>query len=233
MKGKIEFLMENDGTLEGAPCVKLKGVAQSNKVDGAYYYDDRGNKRSLFSGGLELTQLGDDMFYIIIPSSRKVFIIDQRGNCEPVSLFMADLEITTTEEGFIKIENPKGKFRYIDRLFQKSEQPTELGKALYQYDKENIKPEEVIDAYIKEAYKDDPEDVIANKVMKFILNEERARAIREIEGMKDVPAGYVEDFKSKIAGIEAYLEQEQKRLQNKEAAKKAISSISFDKNFLG
>lgn len=232
MKGKIEFLLEDDGTLEGAPCVRLKGVAQSNKVDGAYY-DDRGNKRSLFSGGLELKRLGDDMFYIIIPSSKKVFIIDQRGKCESVSLFMADLEITTTEDGFIKIENPKGKFRYIDRLFQKSEQPTELGKALYQYDREKIKPERVIDAYFKEAYKDDPEGVIKDKVMKFILNEEKARAFREIEGMEDVSAKYVEDFKSKIADIEAYLALKQERLQKKETAKKAISSISFDKNILG
>lgn len=252
MKGKIEFLMEDDGTFDGAPCVKLEGVDQSNKVVGAYYYDDRGNKRSLFSGGLELKQLGDDMFYIIPPSSSMVYLIDQRGACgafyleRPTKLapgegdgeiegerdFERDKKITATADGFIKIEYSRGDEIYIDRLFQKSTRPTELGKALYQYDRENINPEDVIDAYFKGAHKDDPAGVIKNKVMEFILNEEKARAFREIEGMEDVPDEYVKGLEDKIAGIEAYLKLKQEGLKRKEAAKKAISSISFDSNFL-
>lgn len=233
MKGKIEFLMEDDGTLDGAPCVKLEGVAQSNKVVGAYYYDDNGNVKDLSIGYERRIQLGDDMLYVVSPNGRHVCVVDQRGNCR-VLPFGWNKKITATEDGFIKIEGVAGSCLYYDRLFQASTQPTELGKALYQYDREeNITPEEVIDAYFEEAYKDDSAGVIANKVMEFILNEEKARADREIEGMEDVSEDYVQGVADKIAGIEAHFKLKQERLQKKEAAKKAISSISFDKNFLG
>lgn len=226
MKGKIEFLMKRNDSGDNIPFVRLDGC--SDGVEVSLF----GDRATLFNETKELKRLGDDMFYISIPSSKKVFIIDQRGNCKSVGLFTADVEITTTADGFIKIENPKGNFRYIDRLFRESTQPTELGKALYQYDRENIKPEDVIDAYFKEAYKDDPAGVIKNKVMEFILNEEKARAFREIAWMEDVPDEYVKGLESKIAGIEAHLTLKQERLQKKEAAKKAVSSISFGSNFL-
>ena len=219
--------MKRNDSGDNIPFVRLDGC--SDGVEVSLF----GDRATLFNGTKELKRLGDDMFYISIPSSKNVFIIDQRGNCKPVRLFTADVEITTTADGFIKIENPKGNFRYIDRLFQESTQPTELGKALYQYDREKIKPERVIDAYFEEAYKDDHEGVIKNKVMEFILKEEKARAIRGLEGKENVPDDYVKGFADKIADIEAYLALKQERVQKKEAAKKAISSISFDKNFLG
>lgn len=230
MKGKIEFLVEEDGTLDGAPCVKLEGVAQSNKIVGAYYYDANGNVKDLSIGYERHIRLGDDMLYVVSPTGRHVCVVDQRGNCGVLPIGW-NKKITATEDGFIKIEGVAGSCLYYDRLFQESTQPTELGKALYQYDRENIKPEDVIDAYFKEAYKDDRKGVIKNKVMEFILNEEKARAFREIEGMEDVPDEYVKSLESKIAGIEAHLTLKQERLQKREAAKKAISSISFDNKF--
>lgn len=228
MKGKIEFFRKRNDSGGNVPFVRIDG-----RSDGVEVKDrDYPGSWPPICADTELEQLGDDMFYFRLPSSRSVYIIDQRGNCEPVRLFTGEIEVTTTADGFIKIENPKGKFRYIDRLFQESKHPTELGKALYQYDRENIKPEAVIDAYFKEAYKDDPAGVIKNKVMEFILNEEKARAFREIAWMEDVPDEYVKGLESKIAGIEAHLTLKQERLQKKEAAKKAVSSISFGSNFL-
>ena len=81
MKGKIEFLVEEDGTLDGAPCVKLEGVAQSNKIVGAYYYDGNGNVKDLSIGHVRRIRLGDDMLYVVSPTGRHVCVIDQRGNC--------------------------------------------------------------------------------------------------------------------------------------------------------
>lgn len=233
MKGKIEwFLSEgNINNIDVDRCipavkVRLKRCTQSHTVCGMEACKDLCRRDS------KVTSLGEDMLCVFSPNGLVIHLIDQRGNCKDILLSTKEDKITAMGDGFIKIEaSSNGRCRYYDRLFRESEQPTEFGKILYKYDMEEVKAEAVIESYFKDVYKQDSKDVIKNKMIKFILNEEKSRAIREIDAMDDVSEDYVQGVADKIAGIEAYLKLNQEKLQKREAAKKAISSISFDNKF--